>query len=135
MIIGIGTDIIEIVRIKRAVQRWGRKFLDRIYTEDELSYCYLKKDPFACLAARFAAKEAAIKAFSWIFDSNHANKIKKLSLKDIEIINKNGGLPYLIIKNLNFRTKISDYSIHLTISHERVYAVATVVIEKSNSER
>lgn len=64
MIVGIGTDIVEISRIKNAVAKWGERFLRKIFTENEISYCYKKKDPFPHLAVRFAAKEAVIKALS-----------------------------------------------------------------------
>jgi len=62
MIYGIGTDIVEIKRVRDAVERWGKRFLKKIFTENEISYCYKKKDPFLHLAVRFAEKEALIKA-------------------------------------------------------------------------
>lgn len=132
MIIGIGTDIVEIVRIKKAVEKWGKRFLDRIYTADETSYCFLKKNPFPCLSGRFAAKEAAIKAFSFFSESkktglHHENSMNRLSLKDCEIMNRKNGMPYIVIKNPCF--SLEKIKIHLTISHERFYTVATVVIE------
>ncbi len=137
MIIGLGIDIVEISRIEKAVQKWGSKFLIKIYTEKEVSYCYLRKNPFAHLAARFAAKEAAIKAFSgvnrYLLNKDRENtsllnfSYKNLRLKDIEISNDNSGSPYLIIfpshnKNLDI------FSIFLSISHEKSYAVATVIV-------
>ena len=64
MIKGIGIDIVEIDRIRDAVQRWRDKFLEKIFNDSEISYCYKRKSVFQCLAARFAAKEAFIKALS-----------------------------------------------------------------------
>jgi holo-[acyl-carrier protein] synthase len=138
MIIGIGTDIVKIDRIKKAVHRWDRKFLDRIYTKDELSFCFLKKNPFPHLAGRFAAKEAAIKALSSIASASRTppasmNKIKHLNMGDIEINNDKKGAPYIIIKNPYLIPEKMNFTIHVTISHEKTYAVATVVIEKVDS--
>ncbi len=134
MIIGIGTDIVEILRIKRAVQRWGGRFLKRLFSDVEIMYCYKKRDPFPCLAGRFAAKEAAIKAFSWFYNSNwkphpDANKAAPLSFIDIEIINNKSGMPCLNMKNPDFFFDKINHKIHLTISHGKGYATATVVIE------
>ncbi len=144
MIIGIGTDIVEINRIKKAVHKWGKRFLHRIYTDNELSYCYLKKNPFPHLAGRFAAKEAAIKAFSGVrqqptnkdntildIDSQIPNlrREKKLRVSDVEIMNNNHGMPCIMINNLAFSYEKINFSIHISISHERFYAIATVIIE------
>jgi holo-[acyl-carrier protein] synthase len=59
---GIGTDIVEIDRIRRVAGRMGHRFLERIFTESELACCFRRADPFPCLAARFAAKEAVFKS-------------------------------------------------------------------------
>ncbi len=148
MIIGIGTDIIEIVRIKKAVERWGYRFLNKIYTEKEISYCYQRKDTFTHLAGRFAAKEAAIKAFTGINkNAIYEKKIKKahnklphslndfinagktISFKEIEISNDNYGRPFVILNIFDFNAEEIAIYFHLTISHEKSYAVATVIIE------
>jgi len=63
VVIGVGTDIVEVERIRSAHERHGDKFLHRIYTEEEIAYCRKHRDPLPFLAARFAAKEAASKAF------------------------------------------------------------------------
>ena len=76
MIYGIGIDIIKIERMKIAASRWNRKFLDRIFTENEILYAYEKKDPYLSLSVRFAAKEALIKA---------VGSSVPVSLKEIEI--------------------------------------------------
>lgn len=149
MIIGIGTDIVEIERIKKAVEKWGGRFLNKIYTEKEISYCYLRKDPFAHLAGRFAAKEAVIKAFSGVekqlLDKETPNKIRKNQMpyavtffsstiktpvfKEIEICNDDYGSPHITLYTPYFNTKQMNAFIHLSISHEKSYAVATVIIE------
>lgn len=153
MIIGIGTDIVEINRIKEAVQKWGSRFINKIYTEKEISYCYLRKNPFAHLAGRFAAKEAAIKAFSGVkkqalnkepLNKNISNRLsyilryfsstnKNLSFKEIEICNDDYGSPYIMLDIPYFKTEKMNAFIHLTISHEKSYAVAMVIIEARDS--
>ena len=80
MIIGVGIDIIEIERIKKSVDKLGSKFLDKIYTELEKQYSLSKANKYQHLAARFAAKEAIIKALSSIYNEG-------FRWKDIEIFN------------------------------------------------
>ncbi len=63
VVLGVGTDIVDVERIRSAHERHGERFLQRIYTEGELAYCRQHRDPHPFLAARFAAKEAASKAF------------------------------------------------------------------------
>lgn len=63
IVLGVGTDIVEVARIRTALERHGEKFLQRLYTEAEIAYCRRQRDPHPFLAARFAAKEAASKAF------------------------------------------------------------------------
>ncbi len=125
MIHGIGTDIVEISRIKDAAEKWGDRFLKRVFTENEIAYCYKKKDPYPHLAVRFAAKEAVIKASSSL-------RSRRLEFSAIEILNEPSGKPFV---NINFRDEIfkSEFSIHLTLTHERSYAIATVVLERKNS--
>ena len=86
MIEGIGIDIIEIDRIKESIELYGDKFLDRIFTKTELDYCLNKKNMYQHLAARFAAKEAVVKAIS-------AGKKNGFRWKDIEIYNEFNGMP------------------------------------------
>src|SRR5690606_13877884 len=63
-VIGVGIDMVEIERIRKAIERHGDRFLKRVFTDGELGYCMDKKDPASSLAARFAAKEAVSKAFT-----------------------------------------------------------------------
>lgn len=128
MIYSIGTDIVEIARVKDAVERWGGKFLKRIFTEGELSYCYEKRNPYPSLAARFAAKEALIKALSISeLEADQSKRIIKITtFKNIEILNHPTGKPFI---NLLGSLKTDMFVIHLTLTHERNYAIATVVLE------
>ena len=121
MICGIGTDIVEIRRIREAVGRWGDHFLNRVFSQAEIAYCFSRSDPALHLAARFAVKEAAIKALG-------ANVQKHYSMADIEVLNEPSGRP-----TINIRTEDrdnSDIKLHVSISHERSYALATVIAEK-----
>ncbi len=122
MIYGIGIDIIENERIKAAHLRWGQNFLHRIYTDDELSYCFTKANPVDSLSGRFAAKEAFIKAAS---TSNAA-------YKDIEVTMDGLGKPSLRLHNRakEFIAVNAINGSHLSISHQKRYSVAMVVLEK-----
>lgn len=128
MIYGVGCDIIEIWRIKRAVERWGETFLKRIFSEEELNYCY-KADSEAAvyrhLAGKFAAKEAVIKALK-------ANS----ALSEVEIINDElSGMPEVRLKpklqSLTHRLQIT--AIYVSIAHSREHAVAYAICERSSS--
>lgn len=139
MILGIGTDIVEIKRIKDAVEKWGGHFLKKIYTDNEILYCNKKKDPYPHLAARFAAKEAFIKALS-SEDRRQKTEAREQTInpgtpnfKDIEVMNHANGKPYIMIKDdlLNASFKSDEVDIHVTLSHERTHAVATVILERT----
>lgn len=123
MIYGIGVDIVEIDRIRDAVDRWGERFLRRVFTEHEIAYSYKKKEPYLPLSVRFAAKEAFIKAISAEIH---------LALNEIEVINREGGQPFIEVKG-RLKTFFEERSIrrvHLSMSHERKYGMACVVVEK-----
>lgn len=122
MIYGIGIDIIKIERMRVAVERWGSRFLKRVFTENEIAYAYSKKDPYPSLSVRFAAKEALIKAIG--------SEIP-VSLTDIEVMNYGSGRPFIKVNgNLGaFFDRKSLRTAHLSLSHEREYGVACVVIE------
>ncbi len=125
MIYGVGVDIIRIKRMEKAVEKWGRAFLERVFTEEELRYCMKEKVSYASLAARFAAKEAFIKAL----------KGKKgLRFKEIETLNDQNGTPYLILHGNTkriFDEILKRGRCHLSISHDTDYAVGMVVIEEA----
>lgn len=122
MIHGIGIDIVKIERMKNAVGRWDKKFLDRVFTENEILYAYKKKNPYLALSVRFAAKEALIKA---------VGSSIPISLKEIEILNQEGGRPFVNVSG-SLRTFFETNAIkfaHVSLSHEQEYGVACVVLE------
>ena len=121
MKIKCGTDIIEIDRIKDTIDEMGEKFLNRIFTEEEIKYCESKnKQKYEHYAARFAAKEAAFKALSF----NIQNKYS-VSWQDIEVVNNEQGRPGINIKNINLN---NIESIDISLSHCKNYAIANVTV-------
>lgn len=122
MKISIGTDIIEISRVKDAIENIGNKFIEEIYTEKEIEYCESKKNAkYQHYAARFAGKEAIYKAISNILENKFA-----ISWKDVQILNDINGRPYIDILNEKIKKQITQ--IDISISHCKEYAVSTVII-------
>ena len=118
MIIGIGTDIIEIDRIKKAIERWGDDFLKYILTVEEITYAKRYQHPFAHYAGRFAAKEAIFKAVG----------NPKLSWQDITILNDKEGKPVCHHREPSFKNQIL-----ISISHSKDYATAFCIITSPSS--
>ena len=114
MIYGTGIDIIEIERIQQAIDRWGEHFLHHVFTEEEIAYARRHKFPIQHFAARFAAKEAVLKAFG---------KNSHISWKDIKIKNDKDGKPTCTYTDKKFKKKIL-----ISISHTHIYAVASAII-------
>ena len=115
MILGTGIDIIEIERIKKAIDRWGDSFLNHIFNQEEIDYAQKHKNATQHFAARFAAKEAIYKAI------NNEN----VSWKDITILNDDKGRPYCVLKDKSYTHKIL-----ISLSHSDNYAVANAIISK-----
>lgn len=117
---GLGTDIIEIDRIRNAFKRHGRRFLERLFCPEELAYCLLFKDPAPSLAGRFAAKEAVFKALG--------TGVGSYSWHDVEILRSPQGRPSVKLSDLLLRD-FPGGRIVLSMSHCRTYAVATAILE------
>ena len=122
MIVGIGTDMIEISRVKKSVER--EHFKNRVYTKTEQNYCESRgKNSAASYAARFAAKEAFFKAIGTgiIF-----------SLTEVEIINNEVGQPEIFLRGATaqFAEEKGVKKIFVSLSHSLEYATAVVVLEK-----
>ena len=115
MVIGVGIDIIKIEKIQSAIDKWNNGFLDRVFNPEELEKINSGKLYYQRLAARFAAKEAVIKAIS---------KEEPFALKEILILNKENGAPYCKLK------KDLGIDIFLSITHIEDYAVACAVAQK-----
>jgi holo-[acyl-carrier protein] synthase len=123
MIYGIGIDLVKIERMRQVVEKWGDRFLERVFTKSEIVYCYKKRTPYLSLSVRFAAKEALIKAIG---------SEVPVSLADIEVMNTGTGKPVLIIndKLQVFFTSKQIKAAHLSLSHEHDYGVACVILEQ-----
>lgn len=116
----IGTDIEEIERVREVVERWGDKFLRRVFTDDEIAYCNGLAEKYGSMAARFAAKEAVIKALG-------LGKGHGLRWKDIEIVNNKNGKPCVKLYG-NARKLAKEEKVLISLSHARKYVVAMAVI-------
>ena len=121
MQIACGTDIIEIERIKKSIERNGDRFFNQIYTTNEIEYCESRGNAkFQHFAARFAAKEAIFKALTSIVEDKFS-----ISWKNLEIINDENGRPHINFLGVHFS---EIQSIDISISHCKEYAVASVVM-------
>lgn len=122
MIIGIGFDIIEVARIRKAIE--NPRFLARVYTSDEIAYCNARgRQSSLSFAARFAAKEAVAKALGTGF--------RNAALHDVEIINDEMGKPMVrLTENLKKLANAKGcVRLHVSLSHTAAYAVAQVILE------
>ena len=116
-----GTDIIEIERVKEAIERSGNRFINEIYTESEIKYCESKKNSkYEHYAARFAVKEAVFKAVSIFLKEKF-----EISWKNAEVINNESGKPKVNFIGISFP---QIKSMDISISHCKQYATANVVI-------
>ena len=124
MIVGTGIDIAEGPRIRQSIERFGQRFLQRIYTPGEIRYCDSKANRVERYAARFAAKEAAMKALGtgW----NHG-----VRWRDCEVVRMPGGLPTMSFhgKAGEFAAKLGVKNAALSISHTQEQAIAQVILE------
>jgi holo-[acyl-carrier protein] synthase len=124
MIVGTGIDIAEVSRIRRSIERFGERFLHRIFTAGEIRYCDSKANRAERYAARFAAKEAAMKALGtgW----NHG-----VRWLDCEVVRQPGGRPTLVFhgKAQEFAAKLGAKNAALSLSHTEEQAIAQVILE------
>ncbi|WP_296305252.1 holo-ACP synthase [uncultured Desulfovibrio sp.] len=127
MVVGMGTDIVEVDRVAAGLERFGRRYAARILSPAELALLAPGGGlPSAArLAGRFAAKEAAVKALGTGFSAG-------IGLHDVEILADAGGGPRLCLSGQAGarRQRLGARSLHVSISHERHYAVAVVILEK-----
>jgi len=124
VIVGLGLDIAEIDRIGAAITRHGAPFLERIYTTREVSYCESHKNKFERYAARFAAKEAAMKALG-------TGWRRGVRWRDIEVVRQASGKPTLDLEGAarQFANDLGVKNISLTITHSGNLALAQVIFE------
>ena len=124
MIVGTGIDVVEVPRVAAALERFGRRFIERIFTEEEIRYCDSKANPAERYAARFAAKEAAMKAIGtgW----NHG-----VRWRDFEIQRARGGRPRLVMsgKAAEFARQLGAVHTQISMTHTAAEAIAHVILE------
>ncbi len=123
MILGLGIDLVEVARIRAVHERQGQRFLDRVYTPEEQAYCLGFKEPWERLAARWAAKEAAMKALG-------TGWARGIGFTDIAV-RSTAGPPQCILSGaaLAHAQALGMSSCHLSLSHSGGMAVAALVIE------
>ena len=129
MILGLGTDLVAVERVRAALQRHGERFSERILTPGERALCDDRSDPALCLAARFAAKEASAKALGTGFGHG-------VRMRDLEVVRESGRAPQLHMHG-GAAAVAADLGIvraHLSLSDEPGYALATVVLEGAFSD-
>ncbi len=117
---GIGIDSVQVDRLRRAIARWGREFLERLFTEEELRYCFTHADPLPSLAARFAAKEAMLKAL-------HVRGGWKW--REMEVERAESGKPSVALRGgaASFATTKGSSGFHISLTHDSDRAPAVVV--------
>ncbi len=117
----IGIDIVSNERIKKAIERFGDRFLRRVYTEKEITYCKSKPNMYQCLSARWACKEAVIKAFYQEYGVI-------LRFFHIEILGFEGLPAHVNILWEDAKKVLQDRGIFVSLSHEKDYSVAVAII-------
>jgi holo-[acyl-carrier protein] synthase len=120
-ILGIGVDVVDVQRMKDVLEKQGKVFLDKVFSDMEVTYCKTRKKPYIHFGARFAAKEAVAKAmrigwsgaFHW---------------RDIEVVNDQSGAPHILLSR-DVAKALDQCTVHLSLSHTDTTVVALVVLE------
>jgi len=125
MIHGVGIDIVEVERVRKAIEKYGERFILRVFTPDEIAHCEGKHDTYLRYAARFAAKEAA-------FKSLRGRWRKGMRWLDFETVGEELRPPTIRLTGAAAaaQQEASVTALHVSISHDRQYAVAVVIAEK-----
>ena len=127
-VLGTGIDIVDNYRVKKLLLNKKSSFENKIFTNNEIAYCKKKSNITNCYSKRFAAKEAFVKALGIGFRKN-------INFKDIEILNNGYGKPCLsinkkVINKIKILFKVKKFNISLSISDEKKYSIACVIISK-----
>jgi len=120
-VLSVGTDIVEVNRIKVLIDRYSLRFLNRIFSNEEIKYCENMANPAIHYAGRFSAKEAVVKALS-----SRKDQRKFLSYNKISISNNNTGKPFVRCDTVD-----SD-NIHISISHTKEHAIAFAIYSRDD---
>lgn len=127
MIYGSGMDLVENGRMEKIIGKWGQKFLDRVFSDEEIKYCSRYTHPTSHYSARFAAKESFLKALGMGLGMG-------VKLNDISVVNNRDGKPSLKLSGeaQSHLEKRGITEVHLSLTHTRNYAAAIVLLEKNN---
>lgn len=128
MILGTGIDLAEVDRIRETVEKYGRRFLERVFTPAEIGYVERKANRYERYAARFAAKEAGMKALG-------TGWRRGVRWQDFEVRNQASGRPALVLHGAaaEFARALGVERVHLSLTHTATMAAAFVVLEGSGS--
>jgi holo-[acyl-carrier protein] synthase len=126
VIVGLGTDILEVARLRLAMERRGERLLNRLFTPEERAYCESRVHAAEHFAARFAAKEATMKALGTGWRGG-------IAWRDIEVVREESGRPTLLLAG---RAKeradaLGVSAAHVTLTHDDTYGMAVVILEKA----
>jgi holo-[acyl-carrier protein] synthase len=124
MLIGTGVDLIEIERIAQSIERYGDRFLRRVFTDQEIAYCSRKRDSAESFAARFAAKEAAAKALG-------TGISRGVTWNEFQVTRKPGDRPTLELRGRAalLASELGVRNISLSLTHTATLAMASVMME------
>ena len=127
MILGIGTDLAEVDRIRNSVEQYGDRFLNRVYTQKERDYAFSKANFAERLAARFAAKEAGMKAIG-------TGWRRGVTWKDFEVVNERSGRPALNLSGVaaDISAQLGVKRVTISLTHTSAIAFAVVILEDGN---
>jgi len=125
LITSIGIDLIEVARIEAAVRRWGDRFLHRVYTRNEIAYCFRRGENYRSLAARFAAKEAAMKALGTGWK-------RGVRWVDLEVTREPGSAPQMALHGRSGDLGGSRRFL-VSLTHTNEHAVAVVIAESADA--
>jgi holo-[acyl-carrier protein] synthase len=118
---GIGIDVVDVKRMKKVLEKQGKPFLDKVFTDMEVTYCKTRKKPYIHFAARFAAKEAVAKAMRTGWSG-------AFHWRDIEVVNDQSGAPHILLSR-EVKKALEKCTVHLSLSHTDNTVVALVVLE------
>lgn len=118
---GIGVDVVDVKRMKTVLEKQGEYFLNKVFSDMEVTYCRTRKKPYIHFAARFAAKEAVAKAMRTGWSG-------AFHWRDIEVVNDQSGAPHILLSR-NVAKALEHCEVHLSLSHTDNTVVALVVLE------
>src|SRR5438309_6953693 len=120
---GIGIDLVPIPRMRQILERWHDRFLSRVFTEAEIAYCRSRKDPAPHFAARFAAKEAGLKALG-------TGLRLGISWRELEVTRERGGPPTLVLSGRcqEIGVSLGGSRMLLALTHDGDYAMAQAML-------